>query len=102
MRKYTKKLREYLDRNPIQYADGASLLEELFWCYTESNSCADPEIREQFQKLYRSMPELSETRFDEIFSLVSALSAKQEKAAFQIGAKIDFRLAAELFNRWDT
>lgn len=97
MGKFAKMLREYLDRNPIQYADGDSLLEELFWCYTESNSCADSEIREQFQKLFRSMPELSAARFDEIFSLINSLTANQEKAAFQIGAKIGFRLAAELF-----
>lgn len=97
MYKFTKLLQEYLDRNPIQYADGDSLLDELYWCYTESNYNADPEIREAFQKLHRSMPELSESRFDEFFNFVRALSAKQEKAAFRIGTKIGFRLAAELF-----
>ena len=67
MCKYTNKLREYLDHDPIQYAEGDSLLDELYWCYTESNFNANPELREQFQKLYHSMPELSESKFDEIF-----------------------------------
>jgi len=97
MYKYTNKLREYLDHDPIQYAEGDSLLDELYWCYTESNFNANPELREQFQKLYHSMPELSESKFDEIFSLVNALTAKQDQAAFHIGVKIGFRLAAELF-----
>ena len=97
MGKFAKKLREYLDRNPIQYAEGDSLLDELYWCYIESNYNADPEIREQFQKLYNSMPELSPSKFDEVFSLINTLTANQEKSAFQIGAKIGFRLAAELF-----
>ena len=94
---YVNKLREYLDHDPIQYAEGDSLLDELYWCYTESNFNTNPELREQFQKLYRSMPELSESRFDKIFSLVNALTAKQDQATFRIGAKIGFRLAAELF-----
>ena len=42
------------------------------------------------------MPELSEKRFDEIFDGISALTTRQEKLAFQVGAKIGLRLAAEL------
>ena len=96
MGKFAKKLREYLDRNPIQYAEGDSLLDELYWCYIESNYNADPEIRKQFQKLYSSMPELSPSKFEEIFSLINTLTSNQEKSAFQTGVKIGFRLAAEL------
>lgn len=97
MDSFANKLREYLNHDPIQYAEGDSLLDELYWCYIESNFNADPEIRKQFQQLYSSMPELSAERFDEIFSLVNSLTANQEKAAFQTGVKIGFRLAAELF-----
>lgn len=96
MNKYADKLRVYLDSNPIGYAEGDSLLEELHWCFVEANTFDNSEIREQFQKLYLSMPELSQTRFDEIFGIVSVLFDKQEKAAFQAGVKIGFRLAAEL------
>lgn len=93
---YTNKLRAYLNQNPMRYTDGDSLLEELHWCYTEANTCENPELRKQFQKLYQSLPELTEDKFDEVFSVVSTLSAQQEKLAFQIGAKIGFRLASEL------
>ena len=96
MSEYIDKLRLYLDANPIQYADGDSLLEQLYWCYIESNSLDDPELRNQFRKIYSSMPELSEDRFDEIFDGISALTVRQEKLAFQVGAKIGLRLAAEL------
>lgn len=96
MREYAVKLRKYLDQNPIAYTDGDSLLEELYWCYTEANSFDNREIRTQFQAVYRSMPELSEERFDAIFGEVSTLSALLEKQAFQAGAKIGLRLAAEL------
>lgn len=97
MNQYADKLFAYLDRNPIGYAEGDSLLEELWWCYTEANTCESPELRRQFQHLYRSLPELTENKFDEVFSVVSALSAEQEKMAFQTGVKIGFRLASEIF-----
>ena len=98
MSQYADKMRAYLDKNPMQYIEGDSLLEELYWCYIEANTFDSPELREQFQKLYRSMPELSEDRFDEIFCIVSKLSALQEKLAFQAGAKVGLRLAAELLD----
>ena len=97
MNNYSDKLRAYLDQNPIGYTDGDSLLEQLYWCYVEANTFDSTAIREQFQKLYRSMPELSEHRFDEIFGYVCTLSVQQEKIAFQTGAKIGLRLAMELF-----
>lgn len=94
--KYADKLRAYLNQNPIQYADGDSLLEELYWCYMESNTFDTPELRDQFQQLYRSMPELSEDKFDEFFAVVNQVSVQQAKLAFQVGAKIGLRLAGEL------
>lgn len=97
MEKYYDKLQAYLDANPIEYADGDSLLEQLYWCYIESNSFDSVELRNRFQELYRNFPELSEDRFDEMFAMINGLSVQQEKLAFQIGAKIGFRLAAELF-----
>ena len=96
MNKYADKLRKYLDKNPIGYIDGDSLLEQLYWCYIESNSLDDPELRTQFQKVYSSMPELSIEMFDKIFDGISALTTRQEKLAFQAGVKIGLRLAAEL------
>lgn len=96
MKQYANKLRTYLERNPIGYAEGDSLLEELYWCYTEANTSDSPQLRKQFRNLYCSLPELSEDKFDEVFSVVSALSAEQEKIAFQTGVKIGFRLASEI------
>ena len=83
----------------MQYTDGNDLLEQLHWCYGEANTLDCPAMRETFHKLYCSMPELSEDKFDEIFSLVSTLSALQEQMAFRAGAKVGFRLAAELLEQ---
>lgn len=99
MEKYADKLRAYLDMNPIRHAEGDSLLEELYWCYIESNTFESPELRDLFRQLYKSMPELSEEKFDEVFNIVSELATQQEKLAFQTGAKIGLRLAAELFDK---
>ena len=96
MDSYQNKLRAYLDQNPIRYTDGDSLLEELYWCYIEANNLDSSELRLHFRRLYQSLPELSEDRFDEVFSVVSELSAAQEKLAFQAGLKTGFRLATEL------
>ncbi|MBQ8881602.1 MAG: hypothetical protein IJ030_05475 [Oscillospiraceae bacterium] len=96
MYKYADKLRAFLDQNPVGYAEGDSLLDELHWCYTESNFSDSPELRSRVQQLYSSMPELSEARFDEIFGYINDLTVQQEKLAFQAGVKIGFRLASEL------
>ena len=96
MDSYKNKLRAYLDQNPIHYTDGDSLLEELCWCYIEANNFDSSALRLHFQRLHQSLPELSANRFDEVFSVVSELSAEQEKQAFQAGLKTGFRLAAEL------
>ena len=96
MNTYKNKLQEYLDRNPIGYTDGNSLLEQLYWCYIEANTFDNSEIREQFEKIYSDMPELPMEKFDAIFDKISTLTILQEKYAFQVGAKIGMRLAAEL------
>ena len=96
MNTYTNKLQEYLDQNPIGYTDGNSLLEQLYWCYIEANTFDNSEIFEQFRQIYRSVPELSKEKFDMIFDKISTLTILQEKYAFQVGAKIGLRLAAEL------
>ena len=97
MKKYADVLKEYLEQNPIGYAEGDSLLEQLYWCYCEANVFGTAEIKAQYHKLQCSIPEVTEDRFDEIFAIVSTLFSLQEKVAFQIGAKIGMRLAAELF-----
>lgn len=97
MEKYTDKLKEYLDQNPIGYAEGNSLLEQLYWCYGEANTFDSQEIKEQYRNLQCSIPEVSEERFDEIFVIISNFFALQEKETFQVGVKLGLRLAAELF-----
>ena len=99
MSNYSDKLRRYLDANPIEYTDGDSLLEELYWCYIESNSFDNTELRNRFQELNRNFRELSTDRFDDMFTMINEISVQQEKLAFQTGAKIGFRLAAELFEQ---
>jgi len=96
---YGNKLRTYLDRNPIQYTEGDTLLEQLYWCYTEANTMDSPALREAFRKLYDNMPELSEDRFDTVFSAVCTLSVLQDELAFKAGARVGFRLAAELLEQ---
>lgn len=96
MNRYINKLRAYLDQNPMQYTEGDSLLEELYWCYIEANTFDSAALRDAFGKLYRSMPELSEDKFDEVFNTVSSISIEQEKLAFQAGVKIGLHLAMEL------
>lgn len=98
MEEYANKLREYLAQNPIRYAEGESLLEQLYWCYIEANTFDNSEMKAQYQKLRCCMPEVSEGRFDEIFGIVSNLFVLQEKTAFQVGAKLGLRLAAELLD----
>lgn len=97
MEKYADKLRKYLDQNPICYAEGDSLLEQLYWCYSEANTFDLSGVKEQYQELRCSIPEVSEERFDEIFGIISNLYLLQEKAAFEVGAKLGLQLAAEFF-----
>ena len=96
MEKYSDKLCAYLDANPIKYAEGDSLLEELYWCYIESNPFDSTELQKQFWQIYKGFPELTPDRFDEMFTLINDIGVQQEKLAFQTGVKIGFRLATEL------
>ena len=71
-------------------------MDQLYWCYTNANTMDSLALRAAFCELYASLPELSEERFDVVFSAVCSLSAMQDELAFKAGAKVGFRLAAEL------
>ena len=93
---YAEKLDSYLKKDPIKYVDGNSLLEQLYWCYTESNAIDSPAMREQYKKVYNSMPVLSEEELDAVFTQISKLLVMDETLAFQAGVKVGLRLTMEL------
>ena len=94
---YTKDIfQSVIKKLPTKYADGDSLLSELYWCYTECNTIDSPELRAQFEKVYHSMLKLSDSKFDQVYNEINKLVVIHERLAFQAGVKIGLCLALEL------
>ena len=97
MKQYTEILLSYLRENPVQFTEGTTLLQQLYWCYTECNPLNNEALKTQFAAIYKSMPELSEENFDRIFIQICELQLLEERLSFEAGFKIGLRLAMDLF-----
>jgi len=95
---YTAKSNAYFKKHPVKYVneDGDSLLEELYWCYSQCNPINGVELRNQYKKVYQLMPELPDEKMDAILDEISMLCVMHESAGFQAGIRVGTRLAVEL------
>ena len=55
MKQYTEILLSYLRENPVQFTEGTTLLQQLYWCYTECNPLNSEALKTQFAAIYKSM-----------------------------------------------
>ena len=96
MNPYISKLKSFLSENEPDYGNAESLLEMIYFHYTEFNSIDSESIREKFKKLRSLFPNLTLRDFDEIFDLVCDLCYEHEKRAFLQGVQVGVTLATEL------
>ena len=73
MKEILHAIHKSIAERPPNYNDAESLLDMLFWHYTESNALDNEKIKEQFDTLRKSVT-VSREEYDD-FSISSALSA---------------------------
>jgi len=96
MQKYINALQEYCKQNPPNHGDAQSVMNLLYWTYTEYNPVDDQRIKNGFAKLRCQFPHLNLQEFDPIFTTVSELCAEHEHLAFMEGLRLGVTLMLEL------
>ena len=100
MEKLIAQLRQYVADHPPNYGDGDchSILDMLYYRYSECNRLDNAEIKNAFVDLYQQMHGMSLREVDRIIDVVCTLCREHEKAGFTEGIKLGFLLASEIPN----
>lgn len=89
-------LRNHFEQQPsVNYGDASSIMEALFWMFTENNNLDNEEVKQQFTKL-REYLNLPMKEYDEVFYIVSTLCLAYGQSAFNHGLRLGFTFAQEL------
>ena len=100
MEELIAKLRQYVADHPPNYGDGDchSILDMLYYRYSECNRLDNDEIKAAFADLYQHMHGMSLREMDRIIDVVCTLCREHEKAGLTEGVKVGFLLASEIQN----
>ena len=98
MNPYIKKLNAYFAENPPNYGyyDAHSLLEMLYFFYTEFNPIDNSAMKQHFRSLSQFFHHLTIEESDQVFNIVSSLLIENERTAFISGIHVGMRLESEL------
>ena len=98
MNRYIESLKTFLaEQSPnYGYADARSLLDALFYYYTEANPIDGTVIRCQFRKLDSTLSKLSLEECNQVFSSTVDLCVSHSRQAFTDGIQVGMRLFTEL------
>lgn len=89
-------LRKHFEQQPpANYGGAGSIMEALFWMFTENNNLDNEEVKQQFTKL-REYLNISIKEYDEVFYIVSTLCLAYGQSAFNHGLRLGFAFAQEL------
>ncbi len=98
MEELKSQLRQYVADHPPNYGDGDchSILDMLYYRYSECNRLDNAEIKAAFSALYRQMHGMSIREMDRIIDVVCTLCREHEKAGFTEGVKTGIQLIYEI------
>ena len=98
MNPYIEKLNTYLNEHPPKYGypSAQSILEMLYFYYTECNPMNTDTIKQGFSKLDRLMSHLTLKENDEVIYTLCDLCVQHERLAFIAGVNVGIRLSSEL------
>lgn len=98
MNPYIEALKRHLAEKPPDYgyADANSLLDILYYFYTELNPVDNSAIRQRFGELGEFLDGRTLEEQDRIFGLLCGIYEELERQAFFDGFYVGLRLAAEL------
>ena len=99
MEKLIAQLRQYVAEHPPNYGDGDchSILDMLYYRYSECNRLDNDEIKIAFADLYQQMHWMSLREINRIIDVVCTLYRENEKAGFTEGIQVGFRIRLELY-----
>ena len=100
MEKVIAQLQRYVVDHPPNYGDGDchSVLDMLYYRYSECNRQDNAEIKAAFADLYQQMHGMSLREMDRIIDMVCTLCREHEKAGFTVGVKVGMLLGKEAEN----
>ncbi|MBO5079054.1 MAG: hypothetical protein J6B67_05160 [Oscillospiraceae bacterium] len=98
MNKYVQCLKEHLRSKPIDYgySDAKSILDMLYFAYTQENPVENEEIRTKFDGMENILSQLSLDDNNTIFGLTCTLCAEYAHMAFLAGVHVGTCLYDEL------
>lgn len=95
MKEILHSIQKSIAAHPPDYGGSESLLDMLFWHYTESNTLDNEKIKGQFEVL-RNLVSLSREEYNELFYTVSDLCLEHGRIAFIEGLRLGVVLMQEL------
>ncbi|MBR5021583.1 MAG: hypothetical protein IKY18_00025 [Oscillospiraceae bacterium] len=96
MSEYIQALKSLAQSNPINCADGDSVLALLYEAYSGTHPLQDTAIKQAFADLYQAMNGMALPEMDQILYPICTLRRTHERSGFEAGVKLGIRLAQEL------
>ena len=100
MEELKRQLRQYVADYPPNYGDGDchSILDMLYYRYSECNRLDNDEIKATFDDLYQRMHGMPLREMDRIIDVVCTLCREHERVGFTEGVKVGFLIVSEIQN----
>ena len=95
MKDLARQLDTYFEQNPPNLGNAESILDAIFWSYTESNPVNSEAIRMDYAKL-RDAWKIPPQEYDEILYIVSDLCTEHGRLAFQDGIRVGMLIMQEV------
>ena len=98
MKEIAKTLLEYCKVHPLDYGDAESLLDFLYWHYSEYNPIDNDVIKGQLEAI-RSLLDRPSALYDQVFGLVCDICLEHGRLGFVEGLRFGMVLMQELGSR---
>lgn len=82
--------------HPIRMDDRDTILESLYWLYTESVPTDSKKLRDGYARLREQLHFLEPKEYDVVFDTVTELCTESEQIAFYAGVRLSATLMMEL------
>ncbi len=99
MKNIAAQLESYCREHPIRMDDRETILESLYWLYTESVPSDSEKLRDGYARLREQLHFLKPREYDAVFDTVTALCTESEQLAFYAGVRLGAAFMMELNDR---
>ncbi len=96
MKSLAEKILAYCTQHPPHLDNADSILDMIFWIYTESNPIEDDQSKRKYKAIREHISSLGTTDYEEVFNLICDLCTDHERLAFREGIQFGMLLMREL------